>query len=52
MRRVTGDNLAAFINKLPKNKDYTYIYTGNRSLIRIISVTNIRRGMGNTRMRI
>ena len=38
MRRLTGDNLAAFISKLPKNKDYTYIYTGNRSLIRIVSV--------------
>lgn len=38
MQRVTGYNLVAFINQLPKNRDYNYINPTNRGIIRIIDV--------------
>jgi type II restriction enzyme len=39
MRRITGDNLATFIDQLPKNRDYSYINSRvNKGLIRIVDV--------------
>ncbi|MDR0570804.1 MAG: hypothetical protein LBG71_06265 [Clostridiales Family XIII bacterium] len=39
MRKLTGYNLASFINQLPKNRDYNYINPRTKGLIRIIDVT-------------
>ena len=38
MQRITGYNLVAFINQLPKNVDYNYIDSSNHKLIRIMRV--------------
>lgn len=38
MQKVTGYNLVAAINQLPKNRDYNYINPKTRGLIRIIRV--------------
>ena len=38
MQRITGYNLVAFINQLPKNQNYNYISASNRGLIRITRV--------------
>ncbi|GBR76027.1 hypothetical protein NO2_0644 [Candidatus Termititenax persephonae] len=38
MQKITGYNLVAFINQLPKNRNYNYINPRNHGLIRIIDV--------------
>lgn len=38
MQRITGYNLVAAINQLPKNQDYNYINPSTRGLIRIVDV--------------
>ena len=38
MQRITGYNLVAAINQLPKNRDYNYINPSTKGLIRIIDV--------------
>jgi len=38
MQRITGYNLVAAINQLPKGRDYNYINPSTKSLIRIIDV--------------
>jgi type II restriction enzyme len=38
MQRITGYNLVAFIDRLPKNQDYHYIDPKNHGLIRITRV--------------
>ena len=38
MQRITGYNLVAFINQLPKDLNYNYIEPTNRALIRIMRV--------------
>jgi type II restriction enzyme len=38
MERVTGYNLVAFINQLPKNRNYNYINPTTTGLIRIVGI--------------
>jgi type II restriction enzyme len=38
MQRITGYNLVAAINQLPKNQDYNYINPSTKGLIRIVDV--------------
>ncbi len=39
MQRITGYNLVAAINQLPKNQDYNYINPSTKGLIRIVDVS-------------
>lgn len=38
MQRITGYNLVAAINQLPKSQDYNYINPSTKGLIRIVDV--------------
>ena len=38
MQRITGYNLVAYINQLPKNVNYNYVNPSNKGLIKIINV--------------
>jgi len=38
MQRLTGYNLVSFINQLPKNRDYNYVYSANAGMIRITRI--------------
>ncbi|WP_196805777.1 hypothetical protein [Butyrivibrio sp. WCD2001] len=38
MNKITGYNLASFINQLPKNRSYNYINPKNKGLIKILDV--------------